>query len=198
MHAADPYAVACLAGGPVRAVDTAVVALLEAGRLTVAETGELSTAALRYAHPVEAAVLDAVGRRAQRSIHTVRYRCAADQRLTGLTQQLVAAGLLRRTRRPALPGRERSAWTPTDAGRQVLTEARRTAAGPPMRVALDGLDALPDQQLRARVFDLPRAPRRIGGGHVELSRAQAELEGKGWTRDFGAGGGNGVGGGGNG
>ena len=60
MSTADLYALACLAGGPERAVDTAVVTLLLDGRLRAEETGALGTMALRYGHPVEAAVLDAV------------------------------------------------------------------------------------------------------------------------------------------
>jgi hypothetical protein len=165
MTAPDVYALACLAGGPVRAVDTAVVALLLDGRLRAEETGALGTVALRYGHPVEAAVLDAVGRRALRSIGTVRFRAGADERLSGLVAELAGAGLLRRVRRPSLLRRGRPGWTPTDAGRSALVEARRDAAGPvPLRVALDGLDALPDQDLRRRVFELPPDPHRVGGG----------------------------------
>src|SRR4051812_40717950 len=196
MTALDVYGLACLAGGPVRAVDTAVVTLLEDGRLRAEETGELSTVTLRYTHPVEAAVLDAVGRRARRSVGTVRHRAGADDRLAGMVAELAAAGLLRRTRRPVPLLRGRSPWCPTEQGRQVLREARlRAGGGIPLRVALDGLDALPDQQLRVRVFEPPRDPHRIGGGYLDLGRAQARLEGEGWPRDFGAGGG-GTGGGG--
>src|SRR3954468_24782136 len=94
MTAEDVYALACLAGGPVRAVDTAVVTLLLDGRLRAVEAGALGTVALRYGHPVEAAVLDAVGRRALRSVGTVRFRATADERLTGLVAELAGAGLL--------------------------------------------------------------------------------------------------------
>src|SRR4051794_24522108 len=186
MTAPDVYALACLACGPVRAVDVAVVALLEGGRLAAGDGGELWTVSLRYEHPVEAAVLDAVGRRARRSIGTVRHRATADERLTGLVAELAAAGLLRRRRRPALVRGDRHAWTPTDTGRRALGDARlRRDGGTPLRVALDGLDALPDQQLRARVFERPRPPRRIGAGYLDLGRAQAQMEGKGWVRDLG-------------
>src|SRR4051794_31724746 len=135
MTAFHVYELACLAGGPVRAVDTAVVTLLGDGRLTAVETGELVTVTLRYTHPVESAVLDAVGRRAHRSIYTVRYRCAEDERLTGLVEELVAAGLLRRARRPVLPRRSGSAWSATGSGRQVLRQARgEIPVGTPQRV----------------------------------------------------------------
>src|SRR4051794_10687992 len=153
MSALDVYALACLADGPVRAVDTAVVTLLLDGRLRAEPTGALGTAALRYDHPVEAAVLDAVGRRALRSIGTVRFRAAADDRLTGLVAELAVSGLLRRVRRPPLLRRGRPGWVLTDAGRSALREARRAGDDRvPARVALDGLDALPDQDLRRRVF----------------------------------------------
>jgi hypothetical protein len=197
MSALDVYALACLADGPVRAVDTAVVTLLLDGRLRAEPTGALGTAALRYDHPVEAAVLDAVGRRALRSIGTVRFRAAADDRLTGLVAELAVSGLLRRVRRPPLLRRGRPGWVLTDAGRSALREARRAGDDRvPARVALDGLDALPDQDLRRRVFDLPPDPRRIGGGYLDLRRAQAEMEGKGLIGE--GGGGNWMGGGGGG
>jgi hypothetical protein len=183
MDPADLYALACLAGGPGRAVDTAVVVLLADGRLQVSESGELSTAVLRYGHPVEAAVLDAVGRRARRSVETVRYRCGQDERLAGLVEQQASAGLLRRRR---LPGRDR--WTTTDAGRQRLAEARvRTDGGPPLRLALDGLDALPDQRLRIRVFDPPSSPRRVGGGHLNPGMATDRIGENGWVHGADAG-----------
>jgi|tagenome__1003787_1003787.scaffolds.fasta_scaffold20807738_3 hypothetical protein len=197
MTALDVYALACLAGGPVRAVDTAVVTLLLDGRLRAEENGALGTAALRYGHPVEAAVLDAVGRRALRSIGTVRFRAAADERLTGLVAELAAAGLLRRVRRPSLLRRGQPGVVPTDAGRSALREARREADDRvPLRVALNGLGALPDQDLRRRVFELPPDPHRIGGGYLDLRRAQAEMESKGLIGE--GGGANGIGGGGGG
>jgi hypothetical protein len=169
MEPIDVYAIACLAGGPVRAVDTAVVTLLAGGRLRVEETGELRTAALRYGHPLEAAVLDAVGGRARRSVHTVRYRCADDERLTGLVDGLVSAGLLRAGRVHRITG----------SGRLVLRTARaRAEDGEPWRVALGGLDALADQDLRRRVFDVPRPPHRIGHGYLDLDVALGRAEGR--------------------
>jgi hypothetical protein len=184
----DVYAVAWLAGDRTRAIDTAVVTLIGDGRLRVEPTGELSTAVLRYSHPVEAAVLDAVGRRAHRSVHTVRHRCAADERLTGFAVDLHRAGLLRR-RHLARPGPEGPAWSPTDLGRQLLAAAReRSDAGTALRVALGGLDAVPDQGLRARVFELPREPRRPGTGQLDLGTAQARADARyGWTGYTGVG-----------
>ena len=60
----DLYEVAYLAGGPRRVVETAVVALVENGRLRVDRaTGRLHVVDLQGRHPVEAVVLDAVGPR---------------------------------------------------------------------------------------------------------------------------------------
>ena len=93
--------------------------------------------------------------------------------------------------------RGQPAWVPTGAGHSALREARLDVYGRvPLRVALDGLDALPDQDLRRRVFELPPDPHRIGGGYLDLRRAQAEMEGKGLIGD--GGGGNWMGGGGGG
>jgi hypothetical protein len=175
----DLYALACLAGGPTRAVDVAVVTLLFDGRLRATETGELETVQLRYTHPVEAAVLDAVGRRVRRSVHTVRFRCVADERIAAFAEQLAREGLLRRPRRLPVPGRERAAWTPTEAGERLLREARAGhAADPPLRVALGGLDALPDQQLRRRVFEMPRGPRRTSTGYLDITTAMDRMGGQ--------------------
>jgi len=185
MDPTDVYAVGCVAGGPDRAVDTAVVVLLTDGRLRAERTGELSTALLRYSHPVEAAVLDAVGQRARRSMATVRYRCGQDERLTGLVAQLASTGLLRRNR---LPGRRRSGWTPTHAGRQWLAEARqRPNGGTALQVALDGLDALPDQTLRARVFTPPPVTRRVGSGYLDIGSAGSRIGENGWAHGADAG-----------
>jgi hypothetical protein len=172
----DPYALAFLAGGPMRAVDTAVVTLLEDGRLRATDTGELSTVRLRYAHPLEAAVLDAVGRRVRRSVHTVRFRCVADERVAAFADQLAEQGLVRRPRGLPVPRRQRTEWTTTAAGERLLREARTDPSGEiPLRVALDGLDALPDQQLRKRVFELPRGPRRTATGYLDLQPAIARM-----------------------
>jgi uncharacterized protein (TIGR04222 family) len=60
----DLYEIAYLAGGPRRVVETAVVALVENGRLRVDRaTGRLHVVDASRRHPVEAVVLDAVGPR---------------------------------------------------------------------------------------------------------------------------------------
>ena len=119
----DVYEVAFLAGGPRRAVDTAVVALVESGRVRVTPlSGELSIVEHRRRHSLEAAVLDAVGRPGQCSIDTLRWRLESDERLLSLGQRLERDGL-------RVPGR-----VPLVAPHAPLAAARadrRGAAHPP-------------------------------------------------------------------
>jgi hypothetical protein len=125
----DVYDVACLAGGPRRVVDTALVALLVTGRVRAVAPGELQVVEPRRRHPVEAAVLDAVGARGRRSA--------------------------RRLRRAGLLGRFLG---PTAAGRQALDRARAADVGPVLHVALEGREQLSDPALRAAVLEPPRRP----------------------------------------
>ena len=114
----DLYDGAFLAGGPARVVDTAVVALVRAGRIRIASPGRLATADLTRRHPVEAAVLDAVGPTGHRSVDTVRWRLADDDRLLAISRRLRSAGLIGRLGAPGLRGPRPPA--PTRAGRRVL------------------------------------------------------------------------------
>ncbi len=166
----DVYEVAYLAGGAARAVEAAVVALVESGRLRVRSPGELTVASLTRRHPVEAAVLDACGPAGHRSVETVCWRVAEDPRLAGLAARLERDGLLapagRWSRLRSRGGRP----APTAAGRRALRALR---AAPPadavaagtsaMRVALGGRDGMPDRALREAVFVEPR-PERLPRG----------------------------------
>lgn len=160
----DVYEMAFLSGGLQRVVDTALVALAESGRVRVHGPGQLAAAQLERRHPVEAAVLDAVGTRGHRSVDTVRWRLTGDARLTGIGPSLAADGLLRRR---TLRGR--GEWCPTHAGQQLL---RRLLAQPPvdpaldggsaLQVALRGREAMADAGLRAAIFDRPALPKPSG------------------------------------
>ena len=159
----DVYEIAFLAGGVQRVVDTALVALVESGRVRVHAPGELAAAGPARRHPVEAAVLDAVGTRGHRSVDTIRWRLTGDERLTGLGRSLASAGLLRRTLRG------RTTWVPTRAGRQALHELaaqppvdRALDGGSAMQVALRGREAMPDAGLRAAIFERPALPEVTG------------------------------------
>jgi uncharacterized membrane protein YgcG len=200
----DLYDVAQLAGGLVRLVDTAVVGLLERGRLTVDDAGKLAAVG-RTVHPVEAAVLDLVGPRARRTVASVRLRAEEDPRLTGVAERLVAEGLLRRS---PLAGfsRSRSSHLRTAAGRRFLAEWRAAPpAGAAAEVALGGWPRMTDQVLCERVFGSPawapaagERPRRYSQAALEANGHQAWAYGSsglgGWGGD-GGGGGGGFGGG---
>ncbi len=148
----DVYDVACLAGGPSRVVDTALVALLVTGRVRAVSPGELQVVEARRRHPVEAAVLDAVGGRGRRSVATVRWRALADDRVVRLTRWLREERLVGR-----FGGR-------TAAGRQVLERARAADVGPVLHVALEGPERLTDPELRAAVLEPPVRPVLSGSG----------------------------------
>jgi hypothetical protein len=161
----DLYDVACLAGGPSRVVDTALVALVESGRVLVTSPGELATVSLVRRHPVEAAVLDAIGPAGHRSAETVRWRLTVDARVLDVGRRLREAGLLGLGLVPT-SRRGRSHLAPTHAGRHLLHELRET---PPadhvapgtsaMAVALHGRQHMPDQAVRRAIFEQP--PSRI-------------------------------------
>ena len=158
----DLYEVAYLAGGPRRAVEAAVVALIEDGRLRVTRaTAELHVVDPRRRHPVEAAVLDAAGPRARRSIDGIAWRVRTDARLAALADGLRQAGLV--TRRGGVDATADRFWTAvglTRAGRGAL---RRLRSDPSVvgrseahAVALGGPGAWADAELRAAVFTPPR------------------------------------------
>jgi hypothetical protein len=175
----DLYDIAFLAGGPARVVDTALVALVASGRVRVHSPGELAVADLARRHPVEAAVLDAVGPQGHRSVETIRWRLTEDVRLLDLGRRLSADGLLRSRR---VRGRgDRSPWTTTGAGRRALRHM--TTTPPPdtvadgtsaLRVALHGREAMPDGTLRTAVFERPSPPPSVGAADTLRRRRDAE------------------------
>jgi hypothetical protein len=160
----DVYDVAQLAGGLARVVDTAVVSLLERGRLTVDGAGRLQAVGTAV-HPVEAAVLDLVGPRPRRAIAGLRVRAQEDPRLTGVGERLVGSGLLRRNPLAGLCSRWPAHLT-TPAGRRALAEWRTAppVTGPSVDVALGGPARMADRVLFERVFGVvdPSPARRPG------------------------------------
>ena len=162
----DIYDVAFLAGGPKRAVDTAVVALVRSGRVRVHSPGQLATAELSRRHPVEAAVLDAVGPTGHRSVDTICWRLAEDDRLLDIGRRLHRAGLLGRlgTAVSVLHG-DRRTLAPTRAGHRVLRElGDGPSLGDPeaVRVALGGRAAMADAKLRSAIFERPLTTLGVG------------------------------------
>ncbi|RBY81322.1 hypothetical protein DQ239_01570 [Blastococcus sp. TF02-09] len=166
----DVYDIAYLAGGARRAVDTAVVALVASGHLTVdRSTGHLTAAGVPRHHWLEAAVSDGVGRRDWRTVQTLHRRLELDGRFAEVGRRLQGDGLLRRS---ASGSRGRRAWrlvALTGKGRRTLRSLRaeppfdRFPAGTDvMAVALGGPAAVSDTSLRRALFH-PPAPRVPSG-----------------------------------
>src|SRR5687768_1994237 len=96
----DLCEMAFLAGGPDRVVETAVVALVEAGRVRIPSPGQLAVVDPGRRHPVEGAVLDAIGTRGHRSLDLVVWRLADDDRIRDVGRRLTDEGLLSRLPAP--------------------------------------------------------------------------------------------------
>uniref|UniRef100_UPI001C550641 TIGR04222 domain-containing membrane protein n=1 Tax=Modestobacter altitudinis TaxID=2213158 RepID=UPI001C550641 len=200
LSTSDVYDVAQLAGGLSRVVDTAVVALLERGRLRVDGTGRLQAEGSTPGRPVESAVLDLVGTRFRRTVSSVRLRAAEDPRLTGVADRLVEAGLLRRNPLATLTGRG-PAQLRTAAGRRALAEVLATpAAGTGLlQVAVEGPLRMADRAAYDSVFGVlewapatGRRPGRYSQAALEANGNQARAYGSfglaGWGGDGGGGG----------
>ena len=132
----DVYEIACLAGGQDRMIGRRArrPRAVRAGARRPPRAARHDGLARR--HPVEAAVLDAVGPVGHRSIDTIRWRVAADERLLDVASRLHRAGLLGR-HHPHLPGHRSDG--PTIAGRRVL---HRLSAEPPLDDVAPGTDAM--------------------------------------------------------
>ena len=189
----DLYEVAYLAGGPRRAVEAAVVALIEDGRLRVTRsTAELHVVDPRRRHPVEAAVLDAAGPRARRSIDGIAWRVRTDARLVALADGLRQAGLV--SRRGGVHATAERTWTAVGLTRAGRRELRRLRSEPPavgsseaLAVALGGPGAWADAERRAAVFAPPRpyVPADPGPSVREVRRSHSGVyahgAGAGWA-----------------
>ena len=84
----DVYEAAFLAGGSDRVVDTALVALVETGGVRVQRAGQLTAVDDGSRHPVEDAVLAAIGPHGYRQVAMVRWLAGKDERLTALAERL--------------------------------------------------------------------------------------------------------------
>ena len=156
-HPLDVYDMAVLAGGLPRLVDTALVAMVESGRVRVDAAGEFHADATSSAHPVEAAMLDAIGTRGYRSVDGIGSRFLHDRRLDHEFRHLTSDGLVRRAYPARLVGKTHAHTTA--AGRRALEQfAERPPAdgGNAALVALHGRDAMPDRRLHDEIFG-PRA-----------------------------------------
>jgi hypothetical protein len=155
----DVYDMAVLAGGLPRLVDTVLVAMVESGRVSVEPSGEFhADFSASSPHPVEAALLDAVGTRGYRSVDGIGSRFLHDRRLDEEFRHLTSDGLVRRAYPARLVGKTRAHTTA--AGRRALQQfAQRPPAegGNAAQVALHGRDAMPDHRLHDEIF----APRPV-------------------------------------
>jgi hypothetical protein len=207
-RALDVSELAYLAGGPRRAVEAAVVTLVEAGGLRANRvTGELAIVQRRPCSDLEAAVLDVVEFRGPRMLGSVCWRLRADRRLTAIGQRLQADGLLSRGGGPeSLRRRFWTALSVTGTGRRILRQrCRELASGgtDALRVALSGPAAMRDRQLYVALFDplrLVPAPqprpgtRRLAGGYAHSGDGAFLGDGGFGGADCGGGGGGGDGG----
>jgi len=163
----DIYDIAFLEGGQNRAVEAAVVALVRDGRLRVHSPGLLATADLSRRHPLEAAVLDAVGPVGHRSVDTICWRLVEDDRLLDIGRRLHKLGLLGRLGVPlSVLHHHRRTLAPTRAGHRILLElGDHPALGDPeaVRVALGGREAMTDAKLRAAIFERPATTLGVPG-----------------------------------
>jgi hypothetical protein len=164
----DVYEAAYLAGGPDRAVDTAVVALVETLRVRVQSTGELSVIEDRPRHEMEALVLRAIGPRGGRHVDMVRWHARRDERLAVFADRLRREGLLSGGGLAGRLGRFGQPLSLTVAGRRALRQLR---AEPPVRgvspgtsapaVALGGPRQMADVKLRKALFEQEQPVRRF-------------------------------------
>lgn len=164
--ALDVYAIACLAGGTQRVVDTALVALVESGRVRLEPTGELATVSHVCGSPVEAAVLDALGPGGRASVAGLRWRLTTDERILDVARRLRDLGLLDAGGQGPAVRRSRWRLAPTYAGRHLLHELRDATpadelTGSAMTVALHGCERMPDRALCASILE-QAAPPPIG------------------------------------
>jgi hypothetical protein len=153
----DLYEIAFLSGGPDRVVDTAVVALVETGRVRMSSPGQLAVADHARRHPVEGAVLDAIGTHGHRSLDLVTWRLAGDDRITDIGRRLTAEGLL--SRRPTVRRHKGGPPLRTTAGKRLLRALEATPpvfpvhdGGSTVQVALHGRARLSDE-LRVSIFE---------------------------------------------
>lgn len=154
----DAYSIARLTGGMDRVLDTALVVLVQTGRVRVRRNGRLTVVERSARDEVEQAVLGVI-ESGYRTAPLVRAGLATDPRLGFVTRRLVEAGQLV----PARIGWRRARvgpLVPTASGRRLLEQLR---AAPPAwpelagtgaaEVAVHGWERMADAELRAALFE---------------------------------------------
>lgn len=155
------YEVACLAGGPQRVLETALLALRDRGAVTIvgprvsAAEGKEVPAGDAVRHPVERAVLASCPR--GRSLEVVAKAVRGGPEVAEIRRGLVALGLLTRVRHRL-----------TRAGRGRLAAAREEGAHP--AYVFDGPAAHGDRRLR-RVVAATAVPVGLGQSLIRMGKA---------------------------
>ncbi|MFF4265959.1 TIGR04222 domain-containing membrane protein [Streptomyces virginiae] len=150
----DVYAYAYLAGGEQRVVESAIIALVERGTLSLG-AGRLRTVdAEQPPHPVERAVIAACPRskRVEEVFEDLRHR----EEIDALVHRLVHLGLVRHwRRRPTRAGRRQLAAAVSEGTLPAYVLEGTAALAPgPVRAGPSGTHTLPD--------GLGRTLRRMG------------------------------------
>ncbi|WP_371592827.1 TIGR04222 domain-containing membrane protein [Streptomyces virginiae] len=153
-EALDVYEYAYLAGGEQRVLESAIIALVERGTLSL-RAGRLRTVdAEQPPHPVERAVIAACPRskRVEEVFEDLRHR----EEIDALVHRLVHLGLVRDwRRRPTRAGRRQLAAAVSQGTLPVYVLEGAAALAPgPVRAGLSGPHTLPD--------GLGRTLRRMG------------------------------------
>lgn len=177
----DLYDVACLAGGPRRMMEVALVVLHERGmvRVRVSRVRAVDDAVDHPGtHPFECTVVDLCRRRSRDTLSLLIEMEAAPE-VEEIQRRLVSSGLL--TRKRLL----------THAGRQRLETAGRSGAYP--AYVFEGPAALPEGALRRNVSEVIPSTPGLGRRLIRLGDALGD-----WASDHGGDGGHSCGGGGGG
>ncbi|MFJ7985959.1 TIGR04222 domain-containing membrane protein [Streptomyces sp. NPDC096351] len=177
----DPYAYAYLAGGGLRVAESAVLALIERGTVSMAAARVRVVGEVLPEHPVERAVLDACPR--SKPVDEVIERVADSGVVDELARGLVLLGLAGRRRRKA-----------NRTGRRRLAEA--TAAGhvPPYVLHAHAVRAPGATARRGNTGARPGADDGLGRALIRMGKALDDDRGHGTEGGGFAGGGGGGGG----
>ncbi|MEO3749530.1 TIGR04222 domain-containing membrane protein [Streptomyces sp. B6B3] len=177
----DRYDVACLAGGPQRVAETALLTLHDRGVITI--TGPRVRAEEQAEHPVERVLTSSCPN--GRSVTAVLAGLTRATETEEIGRRLVSLGLLTRARRP------------TRVGRRRLELARESEELP--AYVFDGPAAHPERRLRRAVRIASPAPSGLGRMRILTSRTvdpYADDDSGHAATDSGGGFGDGGGGGG--
>ncbi|MFG2973537.1 TIGR04222 domain-containing membrane protein [Streptomyces sp. NPDC048331] len=165
--ALDPYDHAYLAGGEQRVMESAIIALVERGTLSLRAARLRVVDAEHPPHPVERAVIAACPR--SKRVEEVFADLRHCEELDALVRRLVHLGLVRNwPRRPTRTGRRQLAAASEGTLPAYVLEGTSALAPGPVRAGLHGAHTLPDglgRTLRRMGKALEDDSDTTGGGH---------------------------------